>query len=57
MHDLVCDDMQARKTIGIQRYGRALQANNGRDGLRDHYEELLDACAYARQLIYERDGK
>lgn len=57
MHDLCCDDMQARKALGIKRYGQALQANNGRDALRDHYEELLDACAYARQLLYERDGR
>lgn len=57
MHDLVCADVRDRKQLGLGRYGRALQAHNGRDALRDHYEELLDACAYARQLLYERDGK
>lgn len=57
MHDLCCADLQARKALGIRRYGQPLQANNGRDALRDHYEELLDACAYARQLLYERDGR
>lgn len=57
MHDLVCEDMQGRKALGTTRYGQPLQAHNGRDALRDHYEELLDACAYARQLLYERDGR
>jgi len=57
MHDLVKIDIEARKQIGIIRYGQALQPHNGRDGLRDMYEELLDACAYTRQLLYERDGK
>jgi len=57
MHDLVKIDIEARKQIGIRRYGQALQPHNGRDGLRDVYEEILDAAAYMRQLIYERDGK
>lgn len=57
MHDLVCEDMQGRKAVGLSRYGRALQANNGRDGMRDAYEEALDLCAYLRQLLYERDGR
>ena len=54
---LVCVDMQARKALGVSRYGMALQANNGRDALPDLYEELLDASAYLRQMLYERDGK
>jgi hypothetical protein len=53
--DLVVADMQERKALGIQRYGVALQPGNGRDGLRDLYEELLDACCYIRQVIEERD--
>ena len=31
----VIADIQQRKEIGIQRYGTALQPNNGRDALRD----------------------
>lgn len=57
IHDLCAQDIQARKQLGIKRYGRALQAGNGRDGLRDAYEELLDACAYLRQLLWERDER
>ncbi len=57
IQDLVVADMAARKALGIQRYGTALQAGNGRDALRDLYEELLDGCNYARQMLFERDGK
>lgn len=54
--DLVIKDMEERKRIGIERYGVALQANNGRDALRDTYEELLDACIYIKQVMIERNG-
>jgi hypothetical protein len=54
---LVVADMQARDAVGRERYGVPLQPHNGRDALRDLYEELLDAVAYARQAIYERDGR
>lgn len=54
---LVQLDMRTRDAIGRERYGTPLQPHNGRDALRDLYEELLDACVYARQALYERDGK
>ena len=54
---LVRQDMQARDDLGRKRYGTPLQPWNGRDALRDLYEELLDAAVYARQAIYERDGR
>lgn len=57
IQDLVLADVAARKQLGIQRYGTPLQAFNGRDALRDLYEELLDAVQYARQVLYERDGR
>lgn len=53
--DLVIDDLRTRKQIGISRYGMALQAHNGRDALRDLYEEISDALLYLRQVIEERD--
>jgi hypothetical protein len=53
--DLVLEDMRKRDELGRQRYGTRLQPHNGRDSLRDLYEELLDAVAYTRQLIAERD--
>lgn len=57
IQDLVQADIEARKQIGISRYGTALQPFNSRDVLRDIYEELLDAAVYMRQALYERDGK
>ena len=52
----VIADIEARREIGIQRYGTALQPFNGRDALRDAYEEALDLAMYLRQIIAERDG-
>lgn len=57
IQDLVAADLAARRAIGIQRYGTPLQPFNGRDPLRDLYEELIDAVQYVRQVIYERDGR
>jgi hypothetical protein len=70
MHDLVCEDLgalafpgaprlmadlNARRKLGLDRYGSLLQARNGRDALLDLYEELQDAAVYARQLVEERE--
>lgn len=54
---LVIMDMANRDSVGRARYGVPLQPHNGRDALRDAYEEALDLCAYLRQAIMERDGK
>ena len=54
--DLVVADMVARDELGAKRYGTRLQPFNGRDALRDAYEESLDLCVYLRQVIYERDS-
>jgi len=35
---MVIADIEARRQVGVQRYGTALQAHNGRDALRDAYE-------------------
>lgn len=55
--DLVKIDMIDRDKEGFKRYKTRLQPFNGRDALIDLYQELLDAAVYARQLIFERDGK
>lgn len=52
--DLVIADMRARDHIGRERYGTPLQAFNGRDALRDAYEEALDLAVYLRTAIEER---
>jgi hypothetical protein len=53
---MVIDDLTVRLQVGIQRYGTALQPHNGRDALRDAYEEALDLACYLRQAIAERDS-
>ena len=54
---LVLADMAARDDLGRRRYGVPLQPHNGRDSLRDAYEEALDLVVYLRQAIYERDDR
>lgn len=51
--DLVIRDMKARKALGKKRYGTFLQANNGRNGLQDAYEEALDLAIYIKQVLEE----
>ena len=53
---LVRADLEERERVGVQRYGTPLQAHNGRDALRDAYEEALDLACYLRQAIEEREG-
>jgi hypothetical protein len=55
--DLVIADMHASDRMGEQKYGTRLQPHNGRDALRDAYQEALDLCVYLRQAIYEKDGR
>jgi len=51
----VIADIEQRRRVGIARYGTALQPHNGRDSLRDLYEELIDAAMYVKQAMVERD--
>lgn len=54
IQDLVIQDIEARKLVGLRKYGTLLQAGNGRDALQDAYEEALDLCQYLRQALAER---
>lgn len=51
----VIADMQARERLGMERYGTPVQAFNGRDALKDAYEECLDQAVYLKQSLTERD--
>jgi hypothetical protein len=53
--DVMCADVKARQQLGVSRYGKALQAFNGRDCLLDAYEELLDFLVYALQTLQETE--
>lgn len=52
---MVISDLVTRMEVGKQRYGTYLHAGNGRDALRDAYEEALDLACYLKQAIEERD--
>jgi hypothetical protein len=52
--DLVLADLHTRREQGTRAYGRPLTTHNGRDALRDAYEEALDLALYLRQAIEER---
>lgn len=54
---LVIKDMESRNAFGVAKYGTPLQAFNGRDALKDAYEEALDLCVYLRTAMEERDEK
>ena len=56
VYNLLLNDLESRYKLGMQRYGKALQPFNGRDALKDAYEEAIDLAFYIRQEIYERDG-
>jgi hypothetical protein len=58
IHDLVIEDMHSRKEMGLKKYGTILQADNGRNALKDAYEEVLDLAMYLKQkLEEEREAK
>ena len=44
-------DIEARVEMGRKKYGTRLKTNNGRNVTLDLYQEILDACNYARQEI------
>jgi hypothetical protein len=54
--DAVIADLRRRSVEGIAAYGVALHTHNGRDALRDAYEEALDLAQYLKQALLERDG-
>lgn len=54
---LVMVDMAERDKFGREKYGTPLQPHNGRDALKDAYQEALDLAVYLRTAIFERDGK
>ena len=53
---MVVQDMGARNAFGTLKYSQPLRARNGRDFLKDAYQEALDLAVSLRGCIYERDG-
>lgn len=52
---LVIQDMVERDVLGREKYGTPLQPLNGREAIKDLYQEILDAAVYLRQEIWERE--
>lgn len=53
--DSVIEELLKRKQLGIERYGVALQSGNGRDALRDAFEEQIDNLLYLKQYMIEKN--
>lgn len=54
--DAVIKDMEERREMGIEKYGRELRTYNGRRALVDAYQEALDLAVYLKQAIMEEDN-
>ena len=57
IQQLVIDDIQKRLDFGISKYGKPLQAYDGRKSLVEIYQEKLDEVIYWRKLLYEVYGE
>jgi hypothetical protein len=55
IQDVVIQEIEKRKGVGLERYGTLLYAFNGRDSVRDAQEEVLDLAMYltAMKVEYE----
>jgi hypothetical protein len=53
--DRLIIELRAREQQGIATYQRPLETHNGRDALRDAFEEACDLAAYLMQALMERD--
>ena len=51
-HDIL-GDIAARHIQGMRKYGTPLQSHNGRDSVRDAYEEAMDLVVYLKNAIQE----
>jgi hypothetical protein len=54
VQDALIAAIENRKQLGIARYGSPLMTHNGRDALRDAWEESIDLAAYLTQMRMER---
>ncbi|HEY9751266.1 MAG TPA: hypothetical protein V6C63_21460 [Allocoleopsis sp.] len=55
-HDLAVEAILARKEVGLQNYGRPLQAHNGRNQLAEKLQEQIDQLVYTIADIQEREA-
>ena len=57
VQDRLIAEIEQRKQLGIQRYGQPLMTGNGRDAVRDAWEEAIDLAAYLTQVMMEREER
>jgi hypothetical protein len=53
---LLIRDIEERRQVGIQRYRQGHRPFNGRNTVRDWYEEQLDGLVYARSILRMHDA-
>lgn len=53
----VIADMQARRAVGLERYGKPVRAADPEDWLRHAYEEALDLAVYLRAEMVRRSAR
>ncbi|HET8985229.1 MAG TPA: hypothetical protein VFN03_05675 [Trueperaceae bacterium] len=51
---VLIEALKQRMEFGLRKYGRPLETHNGRDPLRDMWEEMLDMVSYFTQYILEQ---
>ena len=50
---LLLKDMEEKASRGAKKYGLPLESHNGRDAVKDAYQEVLDLAMYLRQTVEE----
>ena len=51
---VLIEALKQRMAFGLKKYGRLLETHNGRDPLRDMWEEMLDMVSYFTQYVLEQ---
>lgn len=51
---VLIEALKLRMEFGLKKYGRPLETHNGRDPLRDMWEEMLDMVSYFTQFVLEQ---
>jgi hypothetical protein len=54
VQEIMIGVIRERREYGRRKYGRPLETNNGRDALKDAWEEALDLFTYLTQMRLER---
>lgn len=52
----IVKDLEARSSLGTDKYGFPLSSHNGRNALNDAYQEALDQAQYLKQALMEQES-